>query len=424
MQLAMVAAGFSPGEADQLRRSMAAWRRKGGLEHFHGRLIRGMLERGYQREFAEQIFQQILGFGEYGFPESHSVSFALLAYVSAWLKHHEPAAFLAAMLNSQPLGFYSASQLVQDARRHGVEVRSADVAVSAWDCTLEWPEKENNCLKTDNYDIHPDSLHGTVRESLITNHQSRLANHGSPVTDHKSRLSAPAVRLGLRMVKGFSEVGAERILAARKATPFSSLEDLARRSQLTRLDLKHLATTGALSSLADHRHLAHWITAGIEPAPGLLRQAAFDEPLPQLAAPTEGENLIADYASLGLTLGRHPLALLRSRLRRMRLITAEELQRLAHGRLARTAGIVTCRQRPSTAKGVVFVTLEDETGYVNVVVWRDLVEKQRRELLSSSLLAVQGTVQREGKVIHLVAQRLMDHTQLLGRLTARSRDFH
>jgi error-prone DNA polymerase len=232
------------------------------------------------------------------------------------------------------------------------------------------------------------------------------------------------VRLGLRMAKGFSEASAERILAARKATSFSSIEDLARRSQLTRLDLKHLAAAGALSSLAEHRHLAHWITAGIEPAPGLLRQAAFDEPLPQLAAPTEGENLIADYASLGLTLGRHPIALLRSRLRRMRLITAQELQRLPHGRTARTAGIVTCRQRPSTAQGVVFVTLEDETGYVNVVVWRNLVEKQRRELLSSRLLAVQGTVQREGKVIHLVAQRLMDHTQLLGRLTARSRDFH
>ena len=425
MQLAMVAAGFSPGEADQLRRSMAAWRRKGGLEHFHERLIRGMLERGYQREFAEQIFQQILGFGEYGFPESHSVSFALLAYVSAWLKHHEPAAFLAAMLNSQPLGFYSASQLVQDARRHGVEVRPADVAVSAWDCTLERPKKENNYLKTNNYKIHPDSLHGTVRESLITTHQSHPANHGSPpVTDHKSPLSTPAVRLGLRVAKGLSEASAERILAARKERSFSSIEDLARRSQLSRLDLKHLAAAGALASLAEHRHLAHWITAGIEPAPGLLRQAAFDEPLPQLAAPTEGENLIADYASLGLTLGRHPLALLRNRLRRMRLITAEELQRLAHGRLARTAGIVTCRQRPSTAQGVVFVTLEDETGYINVVVWRDLVEKQRRELLSSSLLAVQGTVQREGKVIHLVAQRLMDHTQLLGRLTARSRDFH
>jgi len=423
MQLAVVAAGFSPGEADSLRRSMAAWRRKGGLEPFQGRLIRGMLERGYEREFAEQIFQQILGFGEYGFPESHSASFALLAYVSSWLKHHEPAAFLAAMLNSQPLGFYSASQLVQDARRHEVEVRPVDVTVSAWECTLEPPPgslegNRNSYLTTYPYENRTEAAHRSVA------HESRLAAYGSPVAGHRSRLSTPAVRLGLRMAKGLAEVAAERIVAARGAAPLQNVEDLARRAQLDRRDLRNLAAAGALAALAGHRHAAHWASAGVDTVLGLLEDAPVCDPLPQLVPPTEGGNIVADYASLGLTLGRHPLALLRHRLSHMRFATAADLARLPHGRFTRTAGIVTCRQRPSTAKGVVFVTLEDETGCVNVVVWRALVERQRRELLGSSLLGVEGEVQREGEVVHLVAHRLTDHTRLLGRLAVRSRDFH
>ena len=397
MELAVVAAGFTPGEADNLRRSMAAWRRKGGLEHFYSRLIGGMLGRGYTREFAEQIYQQILGFGEYGFPESHSVSFALLAYVSAWLKHHEPAAFLAAMLNSQPLGFYSSSQLVQDARRHGVEMLPVDVIASDWECTLE---------------------------SRFTIHDSRFTDYRSPVTGHRSRLSSPAVRLGLLMIKGLSQAGAERVVAARLQSPYINVEDLVRRAGLERRDLRSLAAAGALARLAGHRHLAHWQAAGVQDPPRLLSEAPMRESAPHLSTPTEGEELIADYGSLGLTLGRHPLALLRRRLARMRLATASELNRLANGRPARTAGLVTCRQRPSTAKGVVFVTLEDETGCVNVVVWRDLVEKQRRELLGSSLLGVEGEIQREGEVVHLVARRLTDHTRLLGRLAAQSRNFH
>ncbi len=397
MELAVVAAGFTPGEADNLRRSMAAWRRKGGLEHFYSRLIGGMLGRGYTREFAEQIYQQILGFGEYGFPESHSVSFALLAYVSAWLKHHEPAAFLAAMLNSQPLGFYSSSQLVQDARRHGVEMLPVDVIASDWECTLE---------------------------SRFTIHDSRFTDYRSPVTGHRSRLSSPAVRLGLLMIKGLSQAGAERVVAARLQSPYINVEDLVRRAGLDRRDLRSLAAADALARLAGHRHLAHWQAAGVQDPPRLLSEAPMRESAPHLSTPTEGEELIADYGSLGLTLGRHPLALLRRRLARMRLATASELNRLANGRPARTAGLVTCRQRPSTAKGVVFVTLEDETGCVNVVVWRDLVEKQRRELLGSSLLGVEGEIQREGEVVHLVARRLTDHTRLLGRLAAQSRNFH
>jgi error-prone DNA polymerase len=396
MQLAMVAAGFTPGEADELRRSMAAWRRKGGLEHFYPRLLDGMEARGYSRQFAEQIYQQICGFGEYGFPESHSASFALLAYVSCWLKHYEPAAFLAAMLNSQPLGFYSPSELVQDARRHGVEVRPVDATVSEWECTLEGEGID----------------------------QPPAAGHAVPVTPRRSRPDAPVVRLGLLMVKGFAQAVAERIIIARSQRPFASVEELGRRAGLSRHDLGCLATSGALSRLTGHRRNAHWAVTGIDAPPPLLQGAHVSEMPPPLSAPSEGENLVADFASLGLTLGRHPLALLRQRLNRMRLATARDLRKLAHGSPARTAGIVTCRQRPGTAKGVVFVTLEDETGHISVIVWSRLVERQRRELLGSSLLGVAGEIQREGEVVHLVAHRLTDHSRLLGRITIESRDFH
>jgi error-prone DNA polymerase len=374
MQLAMVAAGFSAGEADRLRRSMAAWRRKGGLEQFEQKIKQGMSANGYPPEFADAIYRQILGFGEYGFPESHSSSFALLVYVSAWLKCHHPAAFCAALLNSQPMGFYAPAQLVQDARRHGVEVRPVDVCVSDWDCTLEGE---------------------AVREG------------------------GGAVRLGLRMVSGLPEAAGRRIAAAR---PYAAVAELAERAQLTRKDLRVLAGSGALQALAGHRRLAHWSAAGAE------RRAPLDHPAteaaPGLRPPTEGQDIVADYASLGLTLGRHPLALLRGRLERMRFSTAEALRALAPGRIARVGGLVTCRQRPDTASGVVFVTLEDETGCINVVVWRDLVERQRKELLGARLLGVHGTVERDGEVVHLIARRLFDHSALLGPLATASRDFH
>jgi len=376
MQLAIVAAGFTPGEADQLRRSMAAWRRKGGLEHFHPRLVAGMRERGYTRQFAEQIYQQICGFGEYGFPESHSVSFALITYVSAWLKHHEPAAFLAGILNAQPMGFYTASQLVQDARRHGVEVRPVDVMHSAWLCTLE------------------------------------------------TAMGPPAVRLGFAMIKGFAEQTAGHVVTARTDHPFTDVDDLAGRALLDRLDLRRLADAGALAALAGHRRQAHWAAAGVLRGDGLLKDVPVREMQPGLFPPTEGSDIVSDYASLGLTLGRHPLALLRRRLQRLRLITAADLRALANGSTARAAGIVTCRQRPGTAGGVMFVTLEDETGYVNVVVWQQLVDRQRRELLHSSLLGVEGVVQKEGDVVHLIAHRVTDHSALLGRLATTSRNFH
>ena len=363
MELAMVAAGFTPGEADRLRRSMAAWKRSGGLEPFEQRLKTGMRRNGYSEAFANSIYRQILGFGEYGFPESHSASFALLVYVSSWIKCHYPAAFCAALLNSQPMGFYAPAQLVQDARRHGVEVRPADVQLSEWDCTLE----------------------------------------------------GGAVRLGLRMVSGLAEGEGRRIAAGR---PYRSIHDL----KLNKGDLRCLAAAGALESLAGHRRLARWAAAGA------VRRAPLDIPahecVPALEAPPEGEEIVADYASLGLTLGRHPLALLRKRLDKMRLLKAEELKSRPHGAPARVAGLVTCRQRPDTASGVIFVTLEDETGCMNIVVWRDLVERQRRELLGARLMGVAGVVERDGEVVHLVAQRLSDYSALLGPLATGSRDFH
>lgn len=373
MQLAMVAAGFSPGEADALRRSMAAWKKKGGLEPFEARLKQGMAENGYAPAFADAIYRQILGFGDYGFPESHSASFALLVYVSAWLKRHHPAAFLAALLNSQPMGFYSPSQLVQDARRHGVEVRGVDACVSDWDCTLG--------------------------------------------------AGGQAVRLGLRMAGGLAESTARRVIAAR---PFDTVDELARRADLDRKALGCLAAADALRPLAGHRRNAHWLASGSEGRPAMA--APREDAAAPLAPPGEAEAIAADYDSLGLTLGRHPLALLRPQLDAAGLASAEALRALAHGRRARAAGLVTCRQRPDTASGVTFVTLEDETGCVNVIVWRDLAERQRRELLGARLLGVEGVVEREGDVVHLVARRLRDHGRLLeplfGGLTPRSRDFH
>ena len=379
MRLAVVAAGFTPGEADGLRRAMAAWRRRGGLGPFEARLIDGMRERGYPEEFARQIFRQIEGFGDYGFPESHSASFALLVYVSAWLKCHEPAAFTCALLNSQPMGFYAPAQLVTDARRHGVEVRAVDVNASAFDCTLE------------------------------------RGNHG-----------APAVRLGFRMVKGLAGEGAGRIVAARKNSAghrFSSVEDLARRAGLSRGELKLLAEAGALSGIAGHRHKAAWKVTGVEAPTPLMPQPRIAEGAPLLRSPTEGEDLVADYQTLGLTLGRHPLALLRGTFDRMRLCTAADISVTAHGAFVRAAGLVTNRQRPSTASGVIFVTLEDETGQINLVVWPWVAERQRRVVLHARLLVACGTIEREGEVVHLVAGRLEDHTRLLGRLETRSRDF-
>ncbi len=396
IKLAMVAAGFSGGEADALRRSMAAWRRSGALAQFESRLIEGMRSRGYGEDFARRIWDQIQGFGEYGFPESHAASFALLVYISAWLKHHEPAAFLCALLNSQPMGFYAPAQLVQDARRHGVEVRAVDVRVSEWDCALE---------------------NKSPRGPLFQRGVGGISGKGA-----RAGIS-PAVRLGLRLVKGLSAAGAQRLVAARAPAPFAGAEDLARRAQLNRRDLEALAAAGALATLSGHRHRARWAVAGIEPSRPLLERAAPPEAEPLLRGPSEGEDIVADYASLGLTLRRHPLALLRRGLSARRYASAEAVRAMDNGKAVRTAGLVVCRQHPSSAAGTIFITLEDETGQTNVIVWRSLLERERHAVLHAGLLAVEGLVQKEGGVLHVIARRLTDETALLGGLVVASRDF-
>lgn len=401
MQLAVLAADFTPGEADSLRRGMAAWKRKGGLGPFHERLVGRMVEKGYERDFAESIFKQIQGFGEYGFPESHAASFALLVYTSSWIKCHHPDAFLTALLNSQPMGFYAPAQLVRDARAHGVEVRAVD-----------------------------------VRLSLVESH---LEGSGAGVRP---------VRLGLNRISRLSAEVAWRIVQSRGQGDFSSLDDLARRAELSAHELKLLADADALSGLlvashvqsdagtpASHRHQAAWAVAAVDPRPTALlrdmhqREAATEAFPRALAVPSAAEDMRADYRSVGLTLNRHPLALLRPQLDALRIQTAEVLRGYPSGRIARASGLVTHRQRPGTAKGTVFITLEDDTGSINVIVWPAVAQAQRQPLLAATLLTVYGQWQRhsdaggEHAVMHLLATKLIDHTALLDGLTTRSRDF-
>jgi len=376
MQLAVVAAGFTPGEADRLRRAMAAWKRRGGLGPFEERLIQGMRQRGYEEDFARQIFKQILGFGEYGFPESHSASFALLVYVSCWLKCHTPAAFTCALLNSQPMGFYSASQLTQDLRRHGVEVRAADVNKSDWDSSLE-----------------------------------------------RALDGKPALRLGLRQIKGLAEEAGRKIVRQRAAGRFGSIQQLLERTGVNRRELGALAAAGALKSIAGHRHKVRWTVAGVEEPTPLIPSMDRYEAVPMLKKPTEGQDIVADYQSLGLTLERHPMALIRTRLDVHRYVKAECLNELQSGRPIRVAGLVITKQRPGTASGVTFVTLEDESGCTNLIVWKKIAEEQRDVLLHARLMGVEGELQKEGKVIHVIARKLIDHSELLGELAVRQRNF-
>ncbi|MGO4002845.1 error-prone DNA polymerase [Pseudomonas fluorescens] len=377
MQIAIVAADYSPGEADQLRRAMAAWKRHGGLDSHQVRLREGMLRNGYSEAFAAQIFEQIKGFGSYGFPESHAASFALLTYASCWLKCHEPAAFACALINSWPMGFYSPDQILQDVRRHHLHVRAVDVCASDWDCSLE-------------------------------------------PTDGQQ----PAIRLGLRMIKGFREEDARRIEVVRLQGDFVDVADLGRRAQLDARAQALLADAGALRQLAGDRHRARWEVAGVQQQLGLFAGLpSQDEPAVCLPTPSVSEDLHADYHSVGTTLGPHPLALLRTQLRGLRCRSSQELLDVEHGRNVSVAGLVTGRQRPGTASGVTFVTLEDEFGNINVVVWRDLAERQRKALVGSQLLRVDGRWEQVGEVRHLIAGRLSDLSPLLNGISVFSRDF-
>ena len=395
IKLAMVAAGFSGGEADALRRAMAAWKRQGGLSHFRDKLLRGMRERGHDEAFAERLFAQIQGFGEYGFPESHAASFAVLVYCSAWLKRHEPAAFYAGLLNSLPMGFYSADQLLQDARRHGLEIRPVDVQCSHWDYTLE------------------------------PSPQSPGPGQRGPGPWHYDYASPQAaLRMGLRQIKGLQRNSAERLIQARDTGgPFKSLSELRRRAQLDAGSLRCLAQGDALQALTGHRHQSHWARAALLPATPLLGDEAPRDEV-SLRPPRLAESLRADYENLGTTLRPHPLALLRSRPRFQKLPRAEDLRSLRNGRFLRLAGIVTGRQRPGTASGVLFLTLEDETGFINVIVWPRVLERFRAIVLGASLLYVKGVLQREGEVIHVVGGAFFDESAQLADLPLKARDFH
>jgi error-prone DNA polymerase len=375
MQVAIVCAGFTPSEADQLRRSMATFKVTGGIAHFKEKLISGMIERRYTRTFAEQTVSQIEGFGSYGFPESHAASFALIAYASSWMKCHHPDVFCCALLNAQPMGFYAPAQIVRDAREHGIEVRPVCVDHSRWDCTLE---------------------PGTGRFR--------------------------AVRLGLRMVKGLSNAHAAEIVAARGERPYGSVDELWRRTQVPPAALERLAEADAFQGLGLERRAAHWAIRGLrdEVLPLFAAADAGRAPQPEIVEPPvplvpmpAGRNVVEDYASVGLTLRQHPVAFLRDALRPRGLVPCADLLASRDGQRLAVAGLVLVRQRPGTATGVIFITLEDETGIANLVVWSNLFERQRRIVLSASMLGCRGRVQREGDVIHVVAEQLEDLSGLL-----------
>ena len=369
MRLAVVAAGFTPGEADQLRRAMGAWRRPGLIEEFRQKLVSGMLARGLSQQFAEQVFGQIRGFGEYGFPESHAASFALLVYVSAWLKCHHPAAFTAALLGSQPMGFYAPAQLVRDARAHGVKVLPADVNSSRWHAGVE----------------------GRLKA-------------GAP--------KQPAIRLGLEQVYGLGEAAGSRIEAARRDGPFRLLRELARRAALDRDALLHLARAGALASLGLDRRRAVWEAMQCleQPAARPLFTGLDDDGDEDggdfLPALTPEEEVVADYRTAGLSLTAHPLQFDRSWLAARGVATVAEAVGLPEGRRVSVAGVVLTRQRPATAKGMIFLTVEDETGAANIVVHPGVWERADLAARRAAVLVVHGRIQRRGAVVHVVSTRL------------------
>ena len=376
IRLAMVAAGFTAGEADRLRRAMAAWKSHGDMTPFREKLISGMLERGHGADFAERLYRQICGFGGYGFPESHAASFALLVYVSAWIKRHYPAEFFCGLLNSQPMGFYSPSQLVQDARRHGVRVLPPDVNASSWDHSLEGSDQ--------------------------------------------------ALRLGLRLVRGLSGQPARELVQRRPAGGYRTTDELRRASSLSQRDLEVLAGANALQSLTGHRRLAYWQLLGHQPPAALFAsedRSEYNATPVSLPAPTEGQAILEDYASQGLSLERHPLALLREQGHLQHCLSARQLMEAEAGRPVRVAGLVTGRQRPGTRSGVTFVTLEDETGNINLVVWLDTARRQRQPLLTARLLHVKGILERQGDIVHVMAGKLSDISHLIETLQVSSRDF-
>ncbi|TPJ37173.1 error-prone DNA polymerase [Mesorhizobium sp. B2-8-3] len=388
MRVAIECAGFTPGEADMLRKSMATFKFTGGVSSFKAKLIDGMVDNGYERAFAEQTFKQLEGFGSYGFPESHAASFALIAYASAWLKCWHPDVFCAALLNSQPMGFYAPAQIVRDAAAHGIEIRPACVNASRWDCTLE------------------------------------------PVADD----GRFAVRLGLRMVRGLANAHASMIVATRADQPFASIDDLWRRAGVPQAALVHLAEADAFRpALGLARREALWAIKALRDEPLPLFAAAsareaelvpeINEPAVALRPMTAGGEVVEDYRHIGLTLRSHPISFLREDLRRRRIVSCAEAMEARDGRWLEAAGIVLVRQRPGSAKGVMFITLEDETGIANLVVWAKVFEQHRRTVLSAGMIAVRGRIQREGEVVHLVGRKISDLSAELAGVGEREGSF-
>jgi error-prone DNA polymerase len=426
MKLVMVAAGFSAEEADKLRRSMAAWRRNGLLEQFHPKVVEGMLKNGYTREFAERCFQQIRGFGEYGFPESHAASFALLVYASAWLKCHHPAAFAAALLNSQPMGFYAPAQIVRDARDHGVEVRPVDINFSDWDCTLEesWAEGGRGDAETRG---HGESI--KMDSTTFTQHSAFSTRHSFQ----------PSLRLGFRQIKSFREPRAQAITMARKHLGrFTHISQFHRATALPVSALPLLAEADAFGSMGLSRREALWQVTRLKnenhplfdpipqdaPCENENKPLYFEEPAVRLPRMSLGREVTTDYATTGLSLKRHPVALVRGELARQKILPAQQILQKEHGQWVRAAGLVLVRQRPGTASGVVFVTLEDETGIINLILHSGIYERYRPAARHAHLLEAHGYVQREGQVVHILAKRLFDRSILLTELEVKSRDFH
>ena len=398
MRLAVVAAGFTPGEADQLRRAMGAWRRPGVIDQFHGKLLEGMRQRGLSEEFAEQVFRQIRGFGEYGFPESHAASFALLVYVSAWLKYYYPAAFAAALINSQPMGFYAPSQLVRDARQHGVTVLPVDVNASHWDCTLEPIDAAAQRV--------PDHRPGS----------RQLPRHW-------------ALRLPFRLLHGIPSSAVLAIQQARAAGgPFCSLADFTRRTSLGRALVMRLSQAGIFASLSRDRRAALWDALAqdkqAEHLPLLSALPAEDEPPAPLPPLSPQEEVFADYQTAGLSLRAHPMSFYREALNNLNVVSAERLQYLQHKRRVRVAGLVLLRQRPGTANGITFVTLEDETGTANLLLHQSTWERYYQVARRSPAWLAEGHVECKDSVIHVIVRHLENLSQVLGPVTIHSRDFH
>jgi error-prone DNA polymerase len=405
MKIALDAAKFSSEEANQLRKAMATFRSKGNIEVLQDKMVGRMVTRGYDPDFAQRCFDQIKGFGEYGFPESHAASFAHLVYVSSWLKWKYPAAFAAALLNSQPMGFYAPAQIVRDAREHGVEVREVDVNYSDWDCTLEAFPFDGGGLGG-----------GDSRVPLDVD------DHPTPATPHQGEGKA-AMRLGLRQIDGLQREAADRLVARR---PYRTVEELRSRGQVPVNAIQRLAAADALRSMGLDRRAALWDSRALKQAPDLplfayaeARDEGSEAEPAQLPAMPLSEHVVNDYQTIRLSLKAHPMSFLREHYARQKFITAEQLKNIRDGKRLSIAGLVLIRQRPGSAKGVVFITIEDETGVANLVVWPDVFEKQRKIVMGARLMAVQGIVQRDEdeRVIHVVARHLEDHSHMLRHLS-------